>query len=315
MPSGDNSASKILAKMQTDTSNSKKERENERLLKMLIQCEGPSAPTKLLSQMTSYDQLQLTPKPLPVNVTKTRRSKPHSKVKIQVKASNTTTRLPKESKRTLRERSFVAKLSKAKVELNQIPSSDPAPIEARIDRMLCVAEHARTRRCSTIQVLGNIRDLSAGTIGQNNPESRIDKMLFDLEERVSVIVVPSRIDCTKSSAKWEQTAAQACLTAFGAEKVGDILDALPAAPRRMTLIAVPEMTSAESNDSNDDSEGTHSSYSDVDPALMLESFAKVVKDHDVDHRTQIAKSRSVPSQKAKTVQVDPQQFAKECSKS
>merc|ERR1711964_171432 len=161
--------------------------------------------------------------------------------------------------------------------------------------MLCVAEHARTRRCSTIQVLGNIRDLTAG----ETPESRIDKMLFDLEERVSVIVVPSRIGCTTPGSstddKWEQTAAQACLTAFGAEKVGDILDALPAAPRRMTMIAVPEMTSAESNDSNDDSEGTHSSYSDVDPSLMLESFAKVVKDHDVDHRTQIAKSRSVPS--------------------
>lgn len=132
-------------------------------------------------------------------------------------------------------------------------------------------------------------------------------MLFDLEERVSMIVVPSRIDCTtlEPSAKWEQTAAQACLAAFGADKVGDILDALPAAPqenRSYSMIAVPEMTSAESNASNDDSEGSLSSYSEV-------------KDHDVDHRAQIAKSRSVPSQKAKTVQVDPNAFAKECSKS
>merc|ERR1711964_765637 len=95
----------------------------------------------------------------------------------------------------------------------------------------------------------------------------------------------------------ERTAVKACLAAFGATKVGDIIDVLQDAPRRMPMIAVPKMRRLDAAGKSEIRRLDSANYSEE---TML------------SYRT--LKSLSVLSEKAKTVQ-DLQQSANELRKS
>merc|ERR1711964_972077 len=300
MPSGNNSASKIIAKMRTDkskTTDPKKVRENERLLKMLTQCSGPEASTKLGKRMT-YSRHT----PLPANATKTRR---HHKVKLPV-----STGLTVESKA---DSSFKSKV----IAQQAIPASEPArkrvsvitaapkirrqdTPESRIDRMLHDIEQARPSQPAQSVIAVH----SPPKIHQETPEARIDRMLSHAMRASATIRRNMKLPGCDAKAPQlnalnaqERTAVKACLAAFGATKVGDIIDVLHDAPRRMPMIAVPKIPRLDASgkseirrlDSANDSEETMLSYRTL-------------------------KSWSVLSDKAKTVQ-DLQQFANELRKS